>query len=146
MRKIILTSIIFIAIGIILIILYHYLLPTFYIKGIVVIPPHQSENFNIHYPSFIFEYKDNISSPLQIQFQNIEISNYTESNSIFYFYGNSFSGNVKVINNYTSTVLFGYVIVDETPLFIFLPILFYLGIILLIIGIIMLGLAYTLLK
>jgi len=43
-------------------------------------------------------------------------------------------------------VLLGYVIVDNTPFFFFLPVLFYLGIIMIVLGLLILGVFYFLFR
>ncbi|BAB65858.1 hypothetical protein [Sulfurisphaera tokodaii] len=144
MRKIVLTSIVFLTVGIILILIYHFLFPSYYIKGVYLIPSSKQVSISVPYSSFVFEYKDNSTLPLELTFNNLIITKYNESNSVFYYYGESFNGNIMVKNNYSYPVLMGYVVVDETPLFIFLPTLFYSGIILIILAIIIIILSFVL--
>lgn len=142
MRKIILTSLAFLIIGILLILVYHYLFPAYYVKGTYLLNPNESKSINIPYYSFIFEYKDNNTQPLKISFQSVSISKYSENNSIFYYYGNSYDGSLEISNNYTTPILLGYVIADDTPLLFLFPVLFYLGIILVILGVLILIVDY----
>ncbi|QIW23702.1 hypothetical protein EWF20_05700 [Sulfolobus sp. S-194] len=144
MRKIVLTSIVFLIIGVILILIYHFLFSSYYIKGVYLLPSSKQVSISIPYSSFIFEYKDNSTLPLKITFNNLIITKYNESNLIFYYYGESFNGNIMVENNYSYPVLMGYVVIDETPFFIFLPTLFYTGIILIILAVIIIILSFVL--
>lgn len=144
MRKVILISIFFIAIGIILILLYHFIFPTFYVKGVILLQKGEVKTLSIPYSSFLFEYKDNISLPINVTFQSVQILGSKYSSQIYSFYGNSFEGDIIIKNNATSPVLFGYVIVDYSPLVVFFPVLLYLGIALIIIGIAIAGITYYL--
>jgi len=143
MRKIFLTSIIFLIIGVLLLLIYYIFFPSFYIKGVYLLNPGQNKTLDIPYPSYIFEYKDNITKPLNITLQSATINKYYENNSIFYYFGNSFDGKAIVTNNYTMPVLFGYVVIDNTSFFFFLPVLFYIGIIMIALGLLILGTFYV---
>ena len=146
MRKSILAGIIFLIVGILLLLIYFVFFPSYYIKGICLLNAGETKTLNVPYFSFIFEYKDNISKPLNITLQSITANKYYENNSIFYYFGNSFEGTVIVKNNYTTPVLFGYVIIDNVPLFFLLPVLFYLGIIIIVLGLLIIGTSYVLLR
>lgn len=146
MRKLLIVAIVFIVLGIVLISIYYYIFPTLYVKGIFSLQPNQSKSLAIPYSSFIFEYKDNVTSPLRIGFESAIITNYTESDSIFIYYGSSSEGIVTIENNYSHPILIGYSIVNDSPLLIFLPFLLYLGIGVIIIGVLTIILLYTLLK
>ena len=146
MRKIVLISIIFLIVGILLLLIYFVFFPSYYIKGTYLLNAGETKDLNIPYFSFIFEYKDNINKPLNIALQSITVNKYFENTSIFYYFGNSFNGGIIVKNNYTTSVLFGYVIINNSPFFLFLPVLFYLGIIMIIIGLLILGTFYVLFR
>ena len=146
MRKIVLTSIVFLIIGILLLLIYYVFFPSFYIKGVYLLNPGDNKIFDLPYSSYIFEYKDNITKPLNVTLQSVIVNKYYENNSIFYYFGNSFDGRVIVKNNYTIPVLLGYVIIDNTPFFFFLPVLFYLGIIMIVLGLLILGAFYFLFR
>ena len=144
MRKIILSSIIFLIIGVILLLIYYVVFPSFYIKGVYLINPGEAKTLNIPYSSYIFEYKDNISKPLELETRSLTVYKHYENNSIFYYFGNSFNGAVTVKNNYSTPVIFGYVIIDDSPFFLFLPVIFYIGIVVIALALIILGAFYFL--
>jgi len=112
-------GLVFIIVSLVFLYLHLTLSKSSYQKGVIPIRAKGNYTLSISYSSFVFEYKDNVSEPLQVIPVNIQIINTTYSNGIYYVFGKGFYDSQLLLkNNYTQGVLVGFVIINDSPIYV----------------------------
>ncbi|QGR19115.1 hypothetical protein [Stygiolobus azoricus] len=136
-------GLVFIIVGLIFLYLHLTLSKSSYIKGVIPIKAEGNYTISISYSSFVFEYKDNTSEPLQVIPVNSQIINTTYSNGIYYVFGKGFYNSQLLLkNNYTQGVLVGFVLINDSPIYVVYSLSLVFFIISLVAGIIIASLSF----
>jgi len=112
-------GLVFIIVSLVFLYLHLTLSKSSYQKGVIPIKAEGNYTLSISYSRFVFEYKDNVSEPLQVIPVNIQIINTTYSNGTYYVFGEGFYDSQLLLkNNYTQGVLVGFVLINDSPIYV----------------------------